>query len=152
MTGIEIERKFLVRTEMLPPLGPGVRMTQAYLGFEPVVRVRLAGERAWLTVKGKGLLSRREVETEIPPATARELLDLRSPGTALVVKTRHRVEAGGHVWEVDLFEGEHAGLVLAEVELSSEDEAIAPPPWVGEEVTRDPRYQNSNLARAGKGK
>lgn len=151
---VEIERKFLVRAEALPPLGRGERLSQAYLGFEPTVRVRLGEEKgaetAWLTVKGPGLRSRREVETELEPAAARALLELRAPGTAVVVKTRHRLVWAGRTWELDLFEGELAGLALAEVELPDAQAPVERPPWAGAEVTDDPRYQNANLARSGR--
>lgn len=146
---IEIERKFLVRREALPPLGPGQDIAQAYLGFAPVVRIRLAGEHAYLTVKGEGLRERREVETAIDRAAARALLEMRVRQTKLIRKTRHGVTHAGRVWEVDVFRGELEGLILAEAELDSEEEALALPPWVDREVTEDPGYQNANLARHG---
>lgn len=122
-------------------------MVQGYLSLDPdrTVRVRLAGENAWLTVKGRTQgITRAEFEYEIPAADARELLELCQP--AVIDKTRHRVEFGGHVWEVDVFHGANDGLVLAEVELA--DASIRPeiPPWVGAEVSDDARYYNACLA------
>jgi len=142
----EIERKFLVRAEALPPLPPGKRMTQGYLAFSPVVRVRLSEGRAWLTVKGEGLAERPEVEIALRPETAGEMLSLRPPRSQLIEKTRHEIEHGGKIWELDVFEGSLQGLMLAEIELDALDEAVELPPWVGEEVTGDSRYQNANLA------
>ena len=145
--GIEIERKFLVR-------GPGWRVAapatfrQGYLSRDPerTVRVRLAGDAAFLTVKGRSRGAvRAEYEYPIPPADARELLALcEGP---LVEKRRHVLEFGGLTWEVDEFLGENEGLVVAEVELDDASRDVALPDWVGEEVTHEPRYFNSNLSR-----
>jgi adenylate cyclase len=148
--GVEIERKFLVREEALPPLPPGEEIEQAYLGLEPSVRVRVRAARGTLTVKGPGLRRRREVEVEVGVRTARELLELRVEGTVVVRKRRHEVRWGGRTWEIDRFESPFEGLVVAEVELDSQEERVELPPWVREEVTDDPAYQNVNLARAGK--
>jgi CYTH domain-containing protein/SAM-dependent methyltransferase len=144
----ETERKFLVR--LLPDpavLGTGSFFRQGYLSVEPdrTVRVRRAGDRAFVTIKGRTRgASRAEFEYEIPSAEAAEMLDtlcLRP----LVEKTRYRVEHGGMTWEVDVFSGENEGLVVAEVELPSEEHAVELPDWVGAEVTEDPRYLNANL-------
>ncbi len=149
--GWEIERKFLVRAEALPSLPRGVRIEQAYLGFEPVVRVRVEeGERAALTVKGRGLARRREVEVSIPVEAAYALMELRVSGTCIIVKTRHHVLHGGRIWEIDVFHGCLQGLVLAEVELSGRSESVDLPPWAAREVTNDPSFQNANLARTGR--
>ncbi len=149
--GWEIERRFLVRADALPSLPRGVRIEQAYLGFDPVVRVRVEeGERAVLTVKGRGLARRQEVEISIPLEAARAMMDLRVPGTFVIVKTRHRVLFGGRIWEIDVFHGCLQGLVLAEVELSGRGESVALPPWAAREVTDDPSFQNANLARTGR--
>ncbi|TCZ63211.1 CYTH domain-containing protein [Roseicella aquatilis] len=152
--GTEIERKFLVAGDgwRREAAGPGVPLRQGYLagggGPEaPVVRVRLAGPRAFLTIKGPGLTTRAEFEYPIPVADAEAMLaTLCAP--PVLEKVRHRVEHAGLVWEVDVFGGHLAGLVLAEVELDSADQAVALPDWVGREVSGDPRYVNSNLARA----
>lgn len=147
--GLEIERRYLADASDLPPLAPGVSLEQAYLGFDPVVRVRLEGERAFLTVKGRGLLVRREVEIEIPSPAARALVQLRAEGTAVIRKIRHELPHGGRTWEVDVYLPPLQGLVLLEVELDSSEDAPEPPAWAGREVTEDPRYTNANLARVG---
>jgi len=123
-------------------------MTQGYLSSDPdrCVRVRLAGELAWLTVKGctQGI-TRAEFEYPIPPEEARLLLEMCLP--SVIDKTRHRIAFGEHIWEVDVFHGANDGLVIAEVELADEHETIEPPPWLGEEVSADARYYNASLAR-----
>jgi len=143
----EIERKFLVETEAWRGLGETVLFCQGYLSTHPArtVRVRLAGDRAWITVKGLSHGSERsEYEYAIPAADGAEML-----GTLcirpLLEKRRTRIPIGGLVWEVDEFSGENAGLIVAEVELQSSDEQITLPPWVGREVTGDARFYNSSL-------
>jgi len=144
--GREIERKFLVdgtgwRT------GRGVEYRQGYLSTvrERTVRVRRAGEKAYLTVKGANVrATRSEYEYEIPLSDAIEMLE-QLCSRPLVEKRRYRVEHAGLTWEIDEFSGENAGLVLAEVELTSEQLEIQRPPWVGKEVTDDPRYFSANL-------
>jgi CYTH domain-containing protein len=147
---LEIERKFLVRADAWhPDAATGTRYRQGYLCSAPdrVVRVRTAGGEGFLTVKGatEGI-TRLEYEYRIPVADADELLDRLCP-RPLIEKTRYRVPWAGRVWEVDVFEGENEGLVLAEVELPSADAAVELPPWAGAEVSEDPRYYNANLAR-----
>jgi len=147
--GIEIERKFLPAGDGWRGQGTPTLMRQGYLVADAVrtVRVRIEGERAVITVKGKSSgISRGEWEYEIPLADAAELLDglCEQP---LVEKVRHRIAHAGHVWEVDEFLGLNAGLVVAEIELASEDEAFEKPEWVGAEVTGEKRYYNSNLIR-----
>jgi adenylate cyclase len=146
---IEIERKFLVRDERWrTQADAGVFYSQGYLSSDPkrCIRVRLAGERAWLNIKSAlSSLRRLEYEYEIPLADARELLHNACPEPP-VEKTRYHVEYQGHVWEVDVFEGANAGLVVAELELDSEQQAFARPPWLGDEVSDDARYYNMNLA------
>jgi adenylate cyclase len=111
------------------------------------VRVRIEGERAVITIKSKSTgATRGEWEYEIPVPDAAELLE-RLCEQPLVEKIRHRIEHAGHTWEVDEFLGENAGLVVAEIELGSEDEAFEKPAWIGQEVTGDPRYYNSSLIR-----
>jgi CYTH domain-containing protein len=146
--GREIERKFLVRRDLWrPDPGQGVRYRQGYLSTDParVVRVRTAGERAYLTIKGLTAgLERAEYEYPIPLADADALLDsicLRP----IIEKTRYRIPYGDRVWEVDDFAGENAGLLIAEVELPEPDAKFERPPWLGDEVSADPRYFNSSL-------
>ncbi len=143
---LEIERKFLT-TDQGWRTGAGVLICQGYLCSVPsrTVRVRLAGDAGWLTIKGAtDGATRAEFEYRIPIADAQALLALcEGP---LLEKVRHRVRFGGHWWDVDEFLGENAGLVVAEVELSAEDEHFERPPWLGAEVTEDARYFNSNLA------
>lgn len=146
----EIERKFLV-------LGDGWRkeahrselLRQGYLvGSERAsIRVRMSDDRAWLNIKSATLgISRREYEYPIPWQDAREILDNLCAGP-LIEKTRHFVNHGDHLWEIDEFLGDNAGLVVAEVELDHPEEAYASPDWLGEEVSDDPRYYNVSLVR-----
>ena len=145
--GQEIERKFLLRNDnWRKAANAGTRIRQGYLSEVPerTVRVRVIGETGFLTVKGKNEGSvRAEFEYPIPVADARALLALCLP--PLVEKTRYLVMHEGHTWEIDVFEGANAGLVVAEVELRSETEPISLPDWIGREVTSDTRYYNSNL-------
>ncbi|WP_313703293.1 CYTH domain-containing protein [Massilia sp.] len=147
--GVEIERKFLVDGEAWRTLGAATLLRQGYLSVDPArtVRVRIDGERAFLTIKGKSVgASRGEWEYPIPVADAAQLLDglCQQP---LVEKVRRRIAVGPHTWEVDEFLGANAGLVVAEIELAFEDEAFDKPDWIGREVTGDTRYFNSNLIR-----
>jgi len=146
----EIERKFLVRDDSWREQAqPGVRLMQGYLASTPsvTVRARLKGEQGVLTIKGatRGI-SRSEYEYLIPAEDAKAMLSELAE-TAIIDKTRYLVPCGAHTWELDLFAGDNAGLVLAEVELSAEDEAFERPNWLGDEVSDDPRYYNANLAR-----
>lgn len=146
--GQEIERKFLLRNDQWRG-GPGTPLRQGYLGSGNgiSVRVRVAGDTAWLTVKGPTTgASRPEYEYTIPLEDAREMLDQLCP-PPLIEKCRYKVEHEGFTWEIDEFAGANQGLVVAEVELDSEDQAVPLPDWVGEEVTGDPRYYNASLAR-----
>jgi adenylate cyclase len=147
--GVEIERKFLVRDLSVVAGLSGTPMRQGYLCVEPerTVRVRLSGTRAFLTVKGvpsDSGASRAEFEYEISARDAGEMLD-RLTLRPQIEKIRYRLNAGRLVWEIDVFDGENAGLVVAEVELPSEGMAVILPNWIGEEVTGDPRYYNANL-------
>ena len=142
---IEIERKFRV-TGTGWRTADGVRYTQGYLNRDKArtVRVRLAGQQAWLTIKGATSgATRAEFEYAIPVADAAALLQLCDG--PLIDKTRHTQTVGNTVWEVDEFHGDNTGLVVAEVELAGEDDAFDRPDWLGEEVTHDPRYFNSTL-------
>lgn len=144
----EIERKFLLRDDSWrTEASIGQRIVQGYLSQDPdrTVRVRIAGESAWLTIKGRSHgITRAEYEYEIPLEEADSLLDLCLP--SVIDKTRYRIEWRGHVWEIDEFHGENEGLRVAEIELA--DESVVPdlPPWVGDEVSDDVRYFNSCLA------
>ena len=143
--GVEIERKFKVK-EDFRPTSIGIEMAQGYLSRDPkrTVRIRIAGIQGFLTIKGVNRgAARLEYEYEIPVEEARELLALCD--APLVEKTRYVERAAGHTWEVDVFHGANAGLVIAEIELASEDEAFALPGWVGAEVTGEHRYYNSAL-------
>jgi adenylate cyclase len=144
----EIERKFLVDGGWQPP-GDGTAFEQGYLSSaaERTVRVRIEGERAKLTIKGKTSgVSRSEYEYAIPVEDARVMLEELCE-RPVIVKRRHIVMHAGKKWEVDVFGGDNAGLVIAELELGSEDEAFEKPAWVREEVSHDPRYYNSNLVK-----
>jgi len=143
--GVEIERKFKV-ANTFRPTDIGIEMAQGYLSRDPnrTVRIRTAGIQGFLTIKGKTEGTRRlEYEYEIPAAEARELLALCEE--PLVEKTRYRETVAGHVWEVDVFHGANAGLIVAEIELSSEAETFVLPTWAGVEVTGLPRYYNAAL-------
>ena len=146
--GIEIERKFLVVGQAWRA-APAQAYAQGYLNRDKArtVRVRVAQQRGWLTVKGanEGAV-RAEFEYEIPLADAEQLLALcEGP---LVRKLRRVVEHAGARWEIDEFQGDNAGLVVAEIELPAADAPFVRPPWLGAEVTHDPRYFNSSLAAA----
>jgi len=147
--GTEIERKFLLADESWKEGAQGTLLRQGYLSTNPdrSVRVRTKGEKAFLTIKGrtKGV-SRLEFEYEIPVADARHLLDALCE-RPLIEKTRYEVSCDGLVWEIDDFHGINAGLVIAEVELEHEDQPFEKPPWLGEEVSDDPRYYNANLVK-----
>lgn len=146
--GVEIEHKFLVKGGgWRADADRGTPMRQGYLSLDPerTVRVRLAGQRGTLTIKGRSRgAARAEFEWPIPADEARELLDtLAIP--PLVEKVRYRVPVGGHVFEVDVFSGRNAGLVVAEVELAAEGDSFERPGWLGPEVTGDGRYANAAL-------
>ncbi len=145
----EIERKFLVTGDAWRDGSAGVRIAQGYLTLDPdrSVRVRLAGENAWLTVKGRTRgITRAEFEYPIPAADARALLEICLP--AIIDKTRYRISFEGHLWEIDVFHGANEGLVLAEVELDADSVFPSLPPWVGADVSADFRYYNASLATA----
>lgn len=147
--GREIERKFLVSGTSWKHGAHGRRVVQGYLSLdkERTVRVRVAGEQAWLTVKGltRGC-TRAEFEYAIPVADARQLLDevCHQP---IIDKTRYTIRHAGHTWEVDEFHGVNEGLLIAEIELQDEAETFERPEWVADEVSRDPRYFNASLVR-----
>ncbi|MGK5045429.1 CYTH domain-containing protein [Janthinobacterium sp. GB4P2] len=147
--GVEIERKFLLQGDAWRGLGQAVLLRQGYLSSarERVARVRIEGQQAMLTIKGANVgATRGEWEYPIPLADAVELLDglCEQP---LIEKYRHRIEHAGMVWEVDEFLGANAGLIVAEIELASEDQPFEKPDWIGAEVSGDARYYNANLIR-----
>mgnify|MGYP001767168187 CR=1 FL=1 len=146
----EIERKFLVKGDFKQYSDSSKRIIQGYLSSVPerIVRVRIYGENAFLTIKGITNLSgisRYEWEKEIAVDEALELLKLCEPG--IVDKTRYLVKAGKYTFEVDEFYGENEGLILAEIELDDENDQFVKPEWLGDEVTGDIRYYNSRLAK-----
>ena len=146
--GVEIERKFLLRGDGWKTLGQPVLLRQGYLSShkERVVRVRIEGDHAVMTIKGRNVgATRGEWEYPIPMADAAELLGLCEQ--PLIEKYRRRIDFAGNVWEVDEFLGVNAGLLVAEIELTSEDQAFDKPEWIGEEVTDDLRYLNSSLIK-----
>ena len=146
---IEIERKFLVADESWRENAMGILFRQGYLSaeHERAGRVRLEGDVGKLTIKGKSQgISRSEYEYEIPKQDAAEMLDTLCL-KPLIEKTRYRIEYAGLIWEVDEFYGANEGLILAEVELEAEDAAFERPAWVGEDVSGNPRYFNSNLVK-----
>ncbi len=146
--GIEIERKFLVVGDAWRA-APALAYAQGYLNRDKqrTVRVRIVQQQGWLTVKGANAgATRAEFDYEIPVADAEQLLALCDG--PLVRKLRRVVEHAGHRWEVDEFQGDNAGLVVAEIELPAEDAPFERPDWLGAEVTHDPRYFNSSLATA----
>jgi len=144
---VEIERKFLIKNKNWKPSGTGTIIIQGYLSVEPerVVRIRIANDRAFLTIKGKpkGIV-RTELEYEIPKNEAEVMLNMCLDFP--VEKTRFIEKIGNLNWEIDVFEGVNKGLVLAEVELKDENQKVDLPEWIGEEVSHDKRYFNSWLS------
>jgi len=146
--GMEIERKFLLRNDAWRTLGVPVHYAQGYLvaDGERTVRIRVAGNNGFLTIKGQSAgFSRKEFEYPVPVDDAIEMLELCALPT--IEKYRTKILFEGKIWEVDEFEGDNKGLIMAEIELLTEDEIFVVPPWIGEEVTGDVRYFNSFLAR-----
>jgi adenylate cyclase len=147
---VEIERKFLVLSnDFENDSFTKKRIVQAYLNSNPerTVRIRIKEETAFLTIKGKGNATgttRLEWETEIPVEDAEKLLLICEKG--VIDKIRHEVNVGTHVYEVDIFYGDNEGLIIAEIELQSEDESFEKPIWLGKEVTHDERFYNAYLS------
>jgi adenylate cyclase len=145
---VEIERKFLVSDESWRAVvSRTTRIKQGYLCTEPgrSVRVRIRDDEAWITVKGSRRgIARAEFENPVPISDALEMLEMT---VAAVEKRRHQVSHGGHVWEIDEFDGLNAPLIVAEVELAAIDEAFEHPSWLGQDVSDDPAYSNSELAQ-----
>lgn len=145
---IEIERKFLLRNNLWKEGATGIHYKQAYLTEkgDNTVRVRMEGDKAKLTIKSKATnISRMEFEYDIPVEDAQQLFTIAK--TAAVEKYRYKIPYAGNIWEVDEFLGENEGLVVAEIELKSEDQPFEKPSWIGAEVSGDKRYTNANLAR-----
>lgn len=147
--GLEIERKFLVVKELWRPPVAGEKLVQGYIaadGHNLSVRVRIAGTQAWLNLKGRiNDISRHEYEYLIPLNDAQELLNTFAG--SIVEKIRYKLDYAGVVWEVDEFLGDNAGLLVAEIELDSETQQFSKPPWLGKEVSSEPRYLNTSLAK-----
>ena len=144
----EIERKFLINKDQFKPNDEGDYIAQGYLSSTPerTVRVRIKNNRGYLTVKGKNTgIIRSEFEYEIPVNDAKELLELCEP--SIIVKRRYNINVNGSKWEVDVFEGDNEGLIVAEIELASENETFSKPDWVAKEVSSDVRYYNSHLSK-----
>ena len=147
---VEIERKFLVLSDdFINEAFAKKRIVQAYLNSNPerTVRIRIKEDKGFLTIKGKGNATgttRLEWETEIPLRDAEKLLTICESGN--IDKIRHEVKVGNHVYEVDVFAGENEGLIVAEIELQSEEESFEKPSWLGKEVTNDERYYNAYLS------
>lgn len=147
----EIERKFLVKSEAFKQEAfKSTNIAQGFLNSDKLrtVRIRMTDDKGFLTIKGESSssgVSRFEWETQIPIEEAQTLLQLCEPGQ--IKKTRHYINVGQHVFEVDEFYGDNQGLIIAEVELSTEDEVFKKPDWLGEEVTGDVRYYNSMLSK-----
>jgi len=143
----EIERKFLVDFKKWKPKDGGVKIEQGYLSLDPdrTVRVRIAGENAYLTIKGKTEgITRTELEYKIPANEANVLMGLCLE--VPIEKTRFKEHLNGQTWEIDVFEGANRGLVLAEVELEDENQKVDLPHWIAQEVSGDHRYYNAWLA------
>jgi CYTH domain-containing protein len=146
---VEIERKFLVTDDSWRSLATGTLYRQGYIATEAgaTVRVRLVGDRGYLTIKSKiGQISRTEYEYSIPASDAREMLDnlCQRP---LIEKIRYKIPLAELIWEIDEFAGENEGLILAEVELPTENFSLDLPEWIGRDVSDDPRYFNANLVK-----
>jgi adenylate cyclase len=147
----ETERKFLLKDDSWNTGVVGTEYKQGYLVSSPerTARIRIAGETGYITIKGPGIegsLARPEYEYEIPLADAEEMFtNLCEPEK--IEKTRYKIPFENHVWEVDVFHGTNEGLIMAEVELVDEHEEVILPPWIGNEVSDDPRYFNSKLAK-----
>lgn len=146
----ETERKFLVKGEFRHLAVEEKRIVQAYLVIDPekTVRLRISDDQAYITIKTpvqKNSITRNEWEVPVPVKDAMEIIQICHPGR--VVKTRYLIPSGKHKWEVDVFHDKNEGLIIAEIELSSDDEQFEKPVWLGEEVTGQPQYYNVNLIK-----
>ena len=143
----EIERKFLLANDSWRGLAQGITLCQGYLSTDKhcAVRVRIAGNKAWIGIKGETHgATRLEFEYPVPLEEARLMLE-RLAKRPLIEKTRYTIPFAGLIWEVDEFHGDNQDLIIAEVELEDEAQSFARPDWIGREVTGDPRYYNANL-------
>ncbi len=146
----ETERKFLVKEEFRHLAVREIKIVQSYLTIDPekTIRLRIADDKAYLTIKtrpGKNSITRSEWEFEIPVNDAREMTGICLPGR--IVKTRYIVPSGKHIYEIDVFHEKNEGLIIAEIELESDNESFDKPEWLGEEVTGLPQYYNANLIK-----
>ncbi len=144
---LEIERKYLIKADLLDLPQDGKKLTQGYIWSDPdkSLRIRIAGDKAFLTIKaGNNPLSRSEFEYEIPMKDALELLDLCD---SKIEKTRYLIPQNNLFWEIDVFEGDNNGLIVAEIELSSENEQLELPQWIDSEVTNESKYLNVELIK-----
>ena len=146
----ETERKFLVKSEFRHLAITEIKIIQYYLSIDPdkTIRLRIANDKAFLTIKSrsqKNSISRNEWEVQISVADAEEMMHICLPWR--VVKTRYLIPSGKHTFEIDVFHEKNEGLVIAEIELSSEDEHFEKPDWLGVEVTGNPKYYNANLIK-----
>lgn len=146
----ETERKFLVKGKFRHLAVKEINIIQSYLSIDPdkTIRLRIADEKAFLTIKGRPLkntITRNEWEVQVTVTDAQEMMPLCLPGR--IVKTRYLIPSGRHVFEVDIFHEKNEGLIIAEIELISEDEQFVKPDWLGEEVTGNPDYYNANLIK-----
>jgi CYTH domain-containing protein len=146
----ETERKFLVKGDFKSHATGSINITQGYLSVDPLktIRIRITDDSGYITIKSprkEGLIARGEWEFSIPVSDAMELMKLCLPGR--VIKTRYIIPSGKNKFEVDVFHDKNEGLIVAEIELESEDELFEKPEWLGDEVTGDPRYYNSMLIK-----
>lgn len=145
----EIERKFLVKGDAWRALAQGTHYRQGYLNSvkERTVRIRTINDKAFLTIKGPTIgVTRQEYEYEIPHADCVQMLEHLAE-KPIIEKNRYKIPHEGLIWEIDEFLGVNAGLIVAEVELSDENQVFNKPEWIGEEISADPRYFNSNLVK-----
>ena len=146
----ETERKFLIRSEFRHLAVKEIKITQSYLSIDPdkTIRIRVADEKAFMTIKsrmGGKLIARSEWQFPIPLTDAVEMMNLCLPGK--IIKTRYLIPSGKHTYEVDVFHDKNEGLIIAEIELESEEEQFEKPEWLGKEVTGKTEYYNANLIK-----
>ena len=146
----ETERKFLIKSEFRHLAIKEIKIIQAYLSIDnnKTIRLRIANDNAFLTIKsrpGKNSITRKEWEVQISVTDAEEMMRVCLPGR--IVKTRYLIPSGKHTFEIDVFHEKNEGLIIAEIELKSEDEYFEKPAWLGEEVTGKPQYYNANLIK-----